>query len=102
MSFQRACGAVRFENDGQRAFDIGGWRISAVRRGTPGAGALAGQPQRRRSGFHAGWHRDGKLRMVPVTPPDPGATDAFYPLILNSGRIRDQWHTMTRTGACRV
>ena len=35
-------------------------------------------------------------------PGDPTApravTDAFYPLILNSGRIRDQWHTMTRTG----
>ena len=23
---------------------------------------------------------------------------AEYPLILNTGRIRDQWHTMTRTG----
>jgi assimilatory nitrate reductase catalytic subunit len=38
--------------------------------------------------------------MVPVTPqPTRATTDAFYPLILNSGRIRDQWHTMTRTGA---
>ena len=49
---------------------------------------------------HKGWHRDGKLRMVPVAPqPTRATTDAFYPLILNSGRIRDQWHTMTRTGA---
>jgi assimilatory nitrate reductase catalytic subunit len=24
--------------------------------------------------------------------------EAAYPLILNSGRLRDQWHTMTRTG----
>jgi assimilatory nitrate reductase catalytic subunit len=24
--------------------------------------------------------------------------DAEYPLVLNTGRIRDQWHTMTRTG----
>ncbi|MCV5491260.1 nitrate reductase, partial [Escherichia coli] len=47
-----------------------------------------------------GWHGDGRLRMVPVTPqPTRATTDAFYPLILNSGRIRDQWHTMTRTGA---
>ncbi len=30
---------------------------------------------------------------------DPATTDAFYPLILNSGRIRDQWHTTTCTGA---
>lgn len=37
--------------------------------------------------------------MVPVTPqPTRATTDVFYPLILNSGRIRDQWHTMTRTG----
>ena len=46
-----------------------------------------------------GWHGDGRLRMVPVTPqPTRATTDVFYPLILNSGRIRDQWHTMTRTG----
>ena len=25
-------------------------------------------------------------------------TDERYPLVLNTGRIRDQWHTMTRTG----
>ncbi len=37
--------------------------------------------------------------MVPVSPqPTRAQTEAFYPLILNSGRIRDQWHTMTRTG----
>ena len=29
---------------------------------------------------------------------DPGDNRCLYPLILNSGRIRDQWHTMTRTG----
>ena len=25
------------------------------------------------------------------------ATDAEFPLVLNTGRVRDQWHTMTRT-----
>ena len=40
-----------------------------------------------------------RARRVPVTPQEHGATpDALYPFILNSGRIRDQWHTMTRTG----
>jgi len=29
-------------------------------------------------------------------PSNPCSTE--YPLILNSGRVRDQWHTMTRTG----
>jgi assimilatory nitrate reductase catalytic subunit len=38
-------------------------------------------------------------QIVPVEPQRHGATvDTLYPLLLNSGRIRDQWHTMTRTG----
>ncbi|MDY1038308.1 nitrate reductase [Lelliottia sp. CFBP8978] len=38
-------------------------------------------------------------RIVAVEPQIHGARpDALYPLLLNSGRIRDQWHTMTRTG----
>ena len=39
----------------------------------------------------------GKARMVPVNPPERKADGAF-PLRLNTGRYRDQWHTMTRTG----
>jgi assimilatory nitrate reductase catalytic subunit len=42
---------------------------------------------------------DGRARMVPTRPRGPAdAVDAAYPLSLNTGRIRDQWHTMTRTG----
>jgi assimilatory nitrate reductase catalytic subunit len=41
----------------------------------------------------------GKARMIAITPQLPTvATDADYPLVLNNGRIRDQWHTMTRSG----
>ena len=41
----------------------------------------------------------GKAAMVPVRPAGPASPcDAAYPLSLNTGRIRDQWHTMTRTG----
>ena len=37
--------------------------------------------------------------MVAVTPQLPAVSvDANFPLVLNTGRIRDQWHTMTRTG----
>jgi assimilatory nitrate reductase catalytic subunit len=37
--------------------------------------------------------------MIPTRPRGPAdAVDAAYPLSLNTGRIRDQWHTMTRTG----
>ncbi|QBJ26417.1 nitrate reductase [Haematobacter massiliensis] len=41
----------------------------------------------------------GKGRMLPLTPrPPAAATSAAFPFRLNTGRIRDQWHTMTRTG----
>ncbi len=41
---------------------------------------------------------DGLARMVPVRPRPPAqALDAARPLRLNTGRVRDQWHTMTRT-----
>ncbi|NWO10863.1 molybdopterin-dependent oxidoreductase [Chromohalobacter salexigens] len=41
---------------------------------------------------------DGLARLVPVRPvPPEQALEACYPLRLNSGRVRDQWHTMTRT-----
>ncbi|MGA0542211.1 molybdopterin-dependent oxidoreductase [Neotabrizicola sp. VNH66] len=40
--------------------------------------------------FH---HKDGRARMIGVTP---RATPA--PMVLNTGRVRDHWHTMSRTG----
>ncbi|MDK3017794.1 nitrate reductase [Pseudodonghicola flavimaris] len=41
---------------------------------------------------------DGKGRMLPVSWKPPAAkTGKRYPYRLNTGRIRDQWHTMTRT-----
>jgi assimilatory nitrate reductase catalytic subunit len=44
-------------------------------------------------------HPDGKARLVPVHPRPPAhATDEVRPFALNTGRVRDQWHTMTRTG----
>ena len=36
-------------------------------------------------------------KLVPVTP-QAVAADPQFPLRLNTGRYRDQWHTMTRTG----
>ncbi len=42
---------------------------------------------------------DGRARMVPTAVRAPRhATTDEYPLVLNTGRLRDQWHTMTRTG----
>jgi assimilatory nitrate reductase catalytic subunit len=42
---------------------------------------------------------DGRANMLAVRPEPPAsAASPAYPLSLNTGRIRDQWHTMTRTG----
>jgi assimilatory nitrate reductase catalytic subunit len=44
-------------------------------------------------------HVDGKARFIPTPPRSvANAPDDEYPLMLNTGRVRDQWHTMTRTG----
>ncbi len=40
------------------------------------------------------YHSDGKARMIPVVPPILSKSR----FMLNTGRNRDQWHTMTRTG----
>ena len=42
---------------------------------------------------------NGRARFIAITPRPPvNATSARYPFVLNTGRVRDQWHTMTRTG----
>ncbi|QNE06661.1 nitrate reductase [Croceicoccus marinus] len=41
---------------------------------------------------------DGKARIVAVQPAVQPPVDPDFPLRLNTGRYRDQWHTMTRTG----
>jgi assimilatory nitrate reductase catalytic subunit len=41
----------------------------------------------------------GKAQFVALSPRLPEQLSSKnYPFVLNSGRIRDQWHTMTRTG----
>jgi anaerobic selenocysteine-containing dehydrogenase len=41
---------------------------------------------------------DGRARLVPVEHDPPVETpDAAYPLTLTTGRVRDHWHTLTRT-----
>ncbi len=93
-----------FENDGARLFNLGAladlddagyddlspvqWPLPRPGRGPTGTRLFA------RGGFPT---PDGRARMIPLTPrPDEDREE--FPLILNTGRVRDQWHTMTRTG----
>jgi assimilatory nitrate reductase catalytic subunit len=44
-------------------------------------------------------HADGRARFIATATRLPvHLPDAEYPMVLNTGRVRDQWHTMTRTG----
>ena len=44
------------------------------------------------------FHADRKARFVPASYRPPASkTGPRYPFRLNTGRLRDQWHTMTRT-----
>jgi assimilatory nitrate reductase catalytic subunit len=85
-----------FENHGRRAFDISALATltqEQYQQLTPQRWPLPALPRQER----AFWHADDKARLLAVQPPVlPEVTG--YPLTLNSGRIRDQWHTMTRTG----
>jgi assimilatory nitrate reductase catalytic subunit len=91
-----------FENEGSRDFDISPlagadydglrpiqWPVKA---GGIGTERLFGE-----GGF---FHSDGRARFIatPFRPP-ASLTSADWPLLLNTGRNRDQWHTMSRTGA---
>lgn len=41
---------------------------------------------------------DGKARFIAIRPAAQTRTSPDFPLVLNTGRVRDHWHTMTRTG----
>ena len=43
--------------------------------------------------------QDKKAHFIPVVPrPPKNKVSESYPFVLNTGRVRDHWHTMTRTG----
>jgi assimilatory nitrate reductase catalytic subunit len=95
-----------YQNDGQRLFDISAladmdaaaydnlqpiqWPVTTEH--------PAGTPRCFVAGGFA--NPEGRASFLSVTARQPGhQPDAEFPLVLNSGRVRDQWHTMTRTGA---
>nr|WP_198008580.1 nitrate reductase [Leptospira terpstrae] len=48
---------------------------------------------------HIFYRANGKAKIFDISPEDTSEkTSEEYPFILTTGRIRDQWHTMTRTG----
>ena len=104
--FREHAALSAFENKGRRDFDIGGLaglsdaEYEALE---PVQWPLRVQAKRRQRRFFADgvfFTPDRKARFVAPEPPAlREATSEAFGLRLNTGRIRDQWHTMTRSGA---
>lgn len=93
-----------YRNDGRRDFDIGAYKDlagDAYQTLTPFQWPRAvGKPQAESRFFADGnyYTPDRKARFVATAFKAPRKTERAYPYVLNTGRVRDQWHTMTRTG----
>ena len=90
-----------FENEGSRLFDISS--LSEISDADYDALSPLQWPLREGGGtarlFADGGFPtpSGRARFAAALPA-PRAVSARFPFTLNSGRLRDQWHTMTRTG----
>jgi assimilatory nitrate reductase catalytic subunit len=103
--FREHAALSAFENGGGRDFDIGALTSlsdEAFDELTPVLWPIpagTSEPQPRffaNGGFFANDHRARFI--APEIPALRTETTAGRPLRLNTGRIRDQWHTMTRSG----
>ncbi len=103
--FREHAALSAFENDGTRDFDLGGLADLSeadydalapvqwpVRVGSP-------RGQERMLGDGHFFTASGRARFKPIAEPALAAAPTTqFPFLLNTGRVRDQWHTMTRTG----
>ncbi len=102
--FREHAALSAFENNGGRDFDIGALQSLSDEAFDAMAPVLwptreAAQPQQRFFAAGGFFTNDHKARFVaPEIPALRTETTAGRPLRLNTGRIRDQWHTMTRSG----
>ena len=86
-----------FENNGGRDFDISGLLGQDYDRIEPTQWPVREMPTERLFGNGGFFTADGKATMLPIVPP-PVLAPAPGQMTLNTGRVRDHWHTMTRTG----
>src|ERR1700731_73835 len=102
--FREHAALSAFENNGGRDFDIGALKslsdedFDAM---APVSWPIRDGAEPRQRFFATGgfYSNDRKARFIaPEIPALRTETTAGRPLRLNTGRIRDQWHTMTRSG----
>ena len=103
--FREHAALSAFENSGGRDFDIGALQSLSDEAFDELAPVLWPirlgdiQPQQRFFADGGFFTNDHKARFIaPEIPALRTETTAARPLRLNTGRIRDQWHTMTRSG----
>jgi assimilatory nitrate reductase catalytic subunit len=103
--FREHAALSAFENNGGRDFDIGALQSLSDEAFDELAPVLWPvrlgdiQPQQRFFADGGFFTDDRKARFIaPEIPALRTETNAARPLRLNTGRIRDQWHTMTRSG----
>jgi assimilatory nitrate reductase catalytic subunit len=103
--FREHAGLSAFENDGARDFDIGALadlsddEFNALDPVQWPASRGSSQEETRFFAHGGFFTPDRRARLVAPERPAPheAASDRF-PFRLNTGRVRDQWHTMTRSG----
>jgi assimilatory nitrate reductase catalytic subunit len=102
--FREHAALSAFENDGSRDFDLGG--IANLSAGDydslePVQWPVARTADVGRARFFAEggfFTPDGRARFIAPEAHAASALCEGFPFRLNTGRVRDQWHTMTRTG----
>ncbi|WP_310619838.1 nitrate reductase [Flexibacterium corallicola] len=93
-----------YQNNGERDFDISAYddvSEGAYEALTPFQWPRTREPARNKERFFSDggfFHKNGRARFVQIEPQTLGEATHNYAFTLNTGRIRDQWHTMTRTG----
>jgi assimilatory nitrate reductase catalytic subunit len=104
--FREHAALSAFENNGDRDFDIGALKLLSDEAFETLAPVLwphrlgDTEPQQRFFADGSFFSNDHRARFIaPEIPALRTETTAGRPLRLNTGRIRDQWHTMTRSGS---
>ena len=108
--FREHAGLSAYENNGTRDFDLGALTDLSdaaydvnlpVQWPIPKRSGPRGAPQGKARLFGDGrfYTFDQRARFVAVQPPALAlVVSEAFPFVLNTGRVRDHWHTMTRTG----
>jgi assimilatory nitrate reductase catalytic subunit len=102
--FREHAALSAYRNGGARDFDLGGLAgvsdeaydtLGPVQWPVPGGADSKDSRFFAEGGFYTE-NRRGRFLAVEAKP--VRRTERRFPFVLNTGRVRDQWHTMTRTG----